>query len=550
MEETASSWLFTITVTLCLTALLTRILTKQQNSKSHLPLPPGPRVIPVLGSLTWLGKTSMDIETTVRSLTSKLGPIVTLRIGRRPAIFISGRPLAHRALVHHGATFADRPKPLPAGKVMNGNGRNISSSPYGALWRILRRNISGEILHHSRIGSYSRARGWVLRDVLVERLRKRAEDPESVVEVIEHFRFAMFALLALMCYGDKLDEEQIGRIEVVHRRVLLSFNQFQILNVFPRLTKVLLPGRWKKLFDVKRDLEKVVVPLIRARKDAKSPRMMMVEEKGGKDEMMLDAVVSYVDTLLELEVPPGEGEEEAEGKKRKLTESEMASLCAEFMNAGTDTTSTALQWIMANLVKYPSIQAKLYDEIKGVMTMTTGREDHVAVVEEDDIAKMKYLKAVVLEGLRRHPPAHFVLPHSVTEDMELDGHRVPRNAVVNFMVADIGWDPQTWEDPMAFKPERFMISNSNVDGESEDGGLFDITGTREIKMMPFGVGRRICPGSGLALLHLEYFVANLVWNFEWRAVEGDEVDLSETQEFTSTMKHPLRARISLRNCRS
>ncbi|GAB2255566.1 hypothetical protein Droror1_Dr00009344 [Drosera rotundifolia] len=547
MEETASSWLFTITVTLCIAALLkpllTHLLTKQQNAQSHLPLPPGPRAIPVLGSLAWLGKTSLDIESTVRSLTSKLGPIVTLRIGRRPAIFISGRSLAHRALVHHGATFADRPKPLPAGKVMNGNGRNISSSPYGALWRILRRNIGSEILHHSRIRSYSRARGWVLRDVLVQRLRNRTEDSESVVEVIEHFRFAMFALLALMCYGDKLDEEQIGRVELVHRKVLLSFNRFQILNVFPRLTKVLLPGRWKKLFDVKRNLEEVVVPLIRARKDAKSQRMMMAEEKGGNDEIMLDDVVCYVDTLLELEVPPKEGVEEVEGKKRKLTESEMVSLCAEFMNAGTDTTSTALQWIMANLVKFPSIQAKLYDEIKGVMM---GREDYVAVVEEDDVAKMKYLKAVVLEGLRRHPPAHFVLPHSVAEDVELEGHRVPRNAVVNFMVADMGWDPETWEDPMAFKPERFMISNSNGNGESEDGG-FDITGTREIKMMPFGVGRRICPGSGLALLHLEYFVANLVWNFEWRAVEGDEVDLSETQEFTITMKHPLRARISARN---
>ena len=140
--------------------------------------------------------------------------------------------------------------------------------------------------------------------------------------------------------------------------------------------------------------------------------------------------------------------------------------------------------------------------------------------------KIPYLKAVVLEGLRRHPPAHFVLPHAVTEDVVLDGYLVPKNAILNFMVAEMGWDSRVWEDPMEFKPERFL---------SGDDGVFDINGSREIKMMPFGAGRRICPASGLAILHLEYFVANLVWNFEWKVVDGDEVDLSEKHEFTMVM---------------
>ncbi|CAN1217705.1 Cytochrome P450 89A9 [Linum perenne] len=98
------------------------------------------------------------------------------------------------------------------------------------------------------------------------------------------------------------------------------------------------------------------------------------------------------------------------------------------------------------------------------------------------------------------------------------------------MVAEMGRDPKVWEDPMSFKPERFV----------------DIKGIKEIKMMPFGAGRRICPGYGLALLHLEYFVANLVWSFDWKAVEGDEVDLSEKQEFTVVMKNPLQANVSPR----
>ncbi|KAG2708782.1 hypothetical protein I3760_05G209100 [Carya illinoinensis] len=91
---------------------------------------------------------------------------------------------------------------------------------------------------------------------------------------------------------------------------------------------------------------------------------------------------------------------------------------------------------------------------------------------------------------------------------------------------------------MAFKPERFLRGSDGGGGE-----VFDITGSREIKMMPFGAGRRICPGLGLAMLHLEYFVANLVRNFQWRAVNGDDVDLSEKQEFTMVMKDPLKANL-------
>ncbi|GLT95284.1 hypothetical protein SLE2022_129760 [Rubroshorea leprosula] len=98
----------------------------------------------------------------------------------------------------------------------------------------------------------------------------------------------------------------------------------------------------------------------------------------------------------------------------------------------------------------------------------------------------------------------------------------------------MGWDPKVWEDPMAFKPERFL------NGSQE---LLDITGSKEIKMMPFGARRRFCPGYSPAMLHLEYFVVNLVWCFEWKAVQEDDVDLSEKEEFTVEMKFPLQARI-------
>ncbi|KAH1114008.1 hypothetical protein J1N35_007386 [Gossypium stocksii] len=473
-------------------------------------LPPGPSTFPIIGNFLWLRKSFFEIESILHNLRKKYGSMVTLYIGPRPSIFVSDRSLAHQALVQSGSLFSDRPKALPISKITSSNQHNISSAPYGPNWRVLRRNLTSEILHPSRIKSYSHARKWVL-DILFDVLQSKAKTGEPV-QVLTHFQYAMFCLLVLMCFGDKLSQEQIKKIEDVVRRGLLGLERFNILNFWPKVTKVLLRKRWQEFFQRRKDQEDVLIPLIRARKKAKEEKL--------SDKKSDDYVLAYVDTLLDLELPE---------EKRKLTEGEIFSLASEFLNAGTDTTSTALQWVMANLVKYPHIQDNLFLEIKGVVG--DGEE-----IKEDDLQKMPYLKAVILEALRRHPPGHFVLPHCVTEDTVLGDYLVPKNGTINFMVAEMGWDPKVWEDPMAFKPERFMTNEQ----------VFDITGSREIKMMPFGVGRRICPGFGLALLHLEYFVANLIWKFEWKAMDGDEISLEEKQEFTVVMKTPLMAHISPR----
>ena len=293
---------------------------------------------------------------------------------------------------------------------------------------------------------------------------------------------------------------------------------------------LLFRKHWEEALQLRKDQEGIILPHIRARQQLKQQLRSKEQEDDsdpGSSSSSTEYVLSYVDTLLDLQLPEAE-------EKRKLSEGEMVSLCSEFLNGGTETTSTTLHWIMANLVKHPHIQAKLFEEISGVVG--EGGEE----VKEEDLQKMPYLKAVILEGLRRHPPAHFLLPHSVIQDATLEGFAIPKNTLVNFMVADMGWNPKIWDDPMAFKPERFMNSKGN------GVEAFDVTGRKEIRMIPFGAGRRICPGYELAILHLEYFVANLVLNFEWRAVDGDEVDLSEEQGFTVEMKNPLRVHLSPR----
>ncbi|XP_022148526.1 cytochrome P450 89A2-like [Momordica charantia] len=508
---------FIVLISLCICSLLNSIFGQFRSSTK---LPPGPPSIPIITNIRSFARSPFEVESLLRTAVAKYGPIVTLRIAARPAIYIADRSIAHKALVRDGALFADRPPAPPITKIASSNQHSINSASYGPLWRLLRRNLTSQILHPSRVRSYGRARKWVL-DILINRLLSHSESG-TPVNVVQHFQYAMFCLLVLMCFGDKLDETQIREVEKAIRSMLLRVGRFGVLNLCPTLSKIFLRKRWEEFFELRRNQEKVLIPLIEARRKAQKNRAAQIEGGGGEEEFVL----SYVDTLLDLKLP--------EEENRSLTNSEMVTLCAEFLNAGTDTTSTALQWIMANLVKYPEIQRKLFAEIEGVMGK--GEEE----VKEEDLGKFPYLKAVVLEGLRRHPPGHFVLPHAVKEDTNLENYVIPKNGMVNFMVGEMGLDPQVWEDPLAFKPERFM--------EEETGTVaaFDITGSKEIKMMPFGTGRRICPGLGVAMLHLEYFIANLVWRFEWKAVAGDDVDLSEKIEFTVVMEKPLKAHVSSR----
>ncbi|XP_076927947.1 cytochrome P450 89A2-like [Bidens hawaiensis] len=488
------TWFITI-VSLCIAALIKSIISRR---RSPVNTPPGPSL--VHSNLLILLNPAKKFESVLINLKTKYGPIFTLLTGLGPSIFIANHSLAHEVLIKKGAVFSDRPKFL-----IN---FNISSASYGPTWRLLRRNLASEVMHPARMKSYSSARKWAL-DILTDRLLED-KDYEDGVKVVVLFHDVVFRLMVLMCFGDKFDDDKIKEIAKVQHEMLMlvrSGRFTMLISMFPRVGKLMFRNLWKKFEKLRDNKEKVMVPIIKSRVESAS---------SGSD------IVAYVDTLVNLRL--SKDEDNNNGNGGKLTDREIVGLCSEFLTGGTDSTVSALQWIMANLVKHPGIQSKLYDEILAVVGPPPQKGVDVGskpVINEEDLQKMRYLKAVVLEGLRRHPPAHFVLPHKVMKEVEVEGYKFPKGAIVNFMVGEMGLDPKVWDEPMEFKPERFLVND----------GVFDVHGSKGIKMMPFGAGRRICPGSDLALLHLEYFVANLVWYFDWSVPDGCHVDLSEKSQF-------------------
>ncbi|CAL1366607.1 unnamed protein product [Linum trigynum] len=503
-------WLFLVLISLSLAAIFHKLQSGRVFKSPAANLPPGPRVLPIVGSFRWLRllMSPLELRAAGRSLYAKLGPAFTLHLGPRPMVLIADRILAHQVLVQQGAVFSDRPNSPLVRRIVTCNSRTITSSHYGPTWRTLRRNLTSQILQSSRVKSYTVARRQALL-LLLTRLADRASRPRPVAGL---FRSTMFRLLGSMCFGSVHDDKQIDEIGLAMRRLLAYvMSPFNILNFCAaRFSKILFRAQWAELESVLRQRRDALLPLIQARKSSGCG--------GGRD-------LAYVDTLFDLDLVEG-----GNGEERKLGEEEIVSLCSEFLMAGTDTTTTALEWILANVIDRPDVQRKLIDEMREVI-------GEGGIVEEGDLEKLPYLQATVLEGLRRHPQGAILLPHAATEEAavvgggRIHGFSVPKKGMVTVLMAEIGWDPEVWEDPMSFRPERFLGRCG-----------FDITGRKGIEMVPFGAGRRMCPGYALALLHLEYFLANLIWRFEWTAASGSGgIDMSEKENVSIVMKYPLQA---------
>ncbi|CAJ2678508.1 unnamed protein product [Trifolium pratense] len=205
-----------------------------------------------------------------------------------------------------------------------------------------------------------------------------------------------------------------------------------------------------------------------------------------------------------------------------LDRTAIKGLLLDMFAAGTDTTYTVLEWALSELLRHQTVMHKLQDEVRTVV----GNRTHVT---EEDLVNMNYLKAVIKETLRLHIPVPLLVPRRTMEDIKLDGYDIAAGSQVIVNAWAIARDSSIWEKPLEFKPERFM--NSSIDYKGLD-----------FELIPFGAGRRGCPGVTFAISINELVLANLVNQFDWKlpdGVEGKDLDMSETNGLTCRRKYPL-----------
>lgn len=193
------------------------------------------------------------------------------------------------------------------------------------------------------------------------------------------------------------------------------------------------------------------------------------------------------------------------------------------MAAGTDTSYTVLEWAMAELLRNPGAMERVQREVREI---TGGKP----MATEDDVAQMSYLRAVIKEVLRLHPPAPLLLPRESMEDTQLQGYDVPRKTRVLVNVWAILRDPASWESPEEFRPGRFLECQTDFRGH-------------DFQYIPFGAGRRVCPGINFAMSGIELALANLLCRFDWALPGGvgvKDFDMDETLGITIRRKSSLR----------
>ena len=192
--------------------------------------------------------------------------------------------------------------------------------------------------------------------------------------------------------------------------------------------------------------------------------------------------------------------------------------------AGTDTTSSTLEWAMAELLHNPEKLLKARVEL----LQTIGKDKQV---KESDISRLPYLQAVVKETFRLHPAVPFLLPRRVEEDTDIEGFTVPKNAQVLVNAWAIGRDPNTWENPNSFVPERFLGLDMDVKGQN-------------FELIPFGAGRRICPGLPLAIRMVHLMLASLIHSYDWKLQDGvtpENMNMEERYGISLQKAQPLQA---------
>ncbi|KAJ0027842.1 hypothetical protein Pint_35841 [Pistacia integerrima] len=456
-------------------------------------LPPGPKWWPVVGNIFQLG---LIPHVSFAKLANKHGPIMTLWLGSMCTVVVSSNEVARDMFKNHDAVLAGR-KIYEAMKGEYGTEGSIITSQYGPHWRMLRRLCTTEFFVSSRLDAM---RG--VRSRCIDRMVQHVEDASSCGRFV--FLMAFNLIGNLIFSKDLLDpKSERGANFFYHAGKVMEFaGKPNVADFLPILRWLDPQGiRRKTQFHVDRAFE-IAGGFIQERTESN-------KELNKKD---------FLDVLLEFR---GDGLEEPS----KFSSRTINVIVFEMFTAGTDTTTSTLEWAMAELLHNPEKLRKVQDELRS----TIGPKKKL---EEKDIEKLPYLKAVIKETLRLHPPLPFLVPHMAMDSCNMLGYYIPKETQILVNVWAIGRDPKAWKDPLVLKPERFL----EKDKADYKGHHFEF--------IPFGSGRRMCPAMPLASRVLPLALGSLLYSFDWKLADGlkpENMDMSERMGITLRKAVPLKA---------
>ncbi|KAK2425756.1 geraniol 8-hydroxylase [Trifolium repens] len=420
-------------------------------------------------------------------LAKTYGPILSLKLGQVTTIVVSSADMAKEILQTHDSLLSDRTVPH-ALTAFNHDQFGVGFLPLSPLWREMRRVCKNQLFSNKSLDANQYLRRHKIDELInyVSQcsLKGEAIDIGSVafktsINLLSNTIFSIdFANISAGTNDNKENKDLV--INMAKTVGVPNMSDF-----FPLLRLIDPQGIKKtylfyigKLFSV---FDNIIDQRLKLR---------------NADDFVTDN--DMLDSLLNL----------LEENPKEMDKEKMEHLLHDLLVGGTDTTTYTLEWAMCELLHNPNIMSKAKKELEE--TIGIGNP-----IEESDITRLPYLQAIIKETLRLHPIAPLLLPRKAKTDVELNGYMIPKGAQIFVNVWAIGRDPEIWDDPNLFLPERYLGTKLDIKGQN-----FQLT--------PFGSGRRICPGLPLAMRMLHMMLGSLLISFDWKLENGmkpEEIDM-------------------------
>ncbi|OIT31018.1 PREDICTED: flavonoid 3',5'-hydroxylase 1 [Nicotiana attenuata] len=464
--------------------LISTLLSKTTGRRRRLP--PGPRGWPVIGALPYLGAMP---HVSLAKMAKKYGPVMYLKVGTCGMAVASTPDAAKAFLKTLDINFSNRP-PNAGATHLAYNAQDMVFAHYGPRWKLLRKLSNLHMLGGKALENWTNVRANELGHML-KSMSEMSREGERVV-VAEMLTFAMANMIGQVILSKRVFAKkgaEVNEFKDMVVELMTVAGYFNIGDLIPSLAWLDLQGIERGMKNLHKKFDALLTKMFDEHKETS------YERKGKED--FLDVVMANRDN--------SEGE--------RLTTTNIKALLLNLFTAGTDTSSSVIEWALAEMMKNPKILKKAQAEMDQVI----GKNRRLL---ESDIPNLPYLRAICKETFRKHPSTPLNLPRISNEPCEVNGYYIPKNTRLSVNIWAIGRDPDVWEKPLEFNPERFLSGkNAKIDPRGND-----------FELIPFGAGRRICAGTRMGIVMVEYILGTLVHSFDWK-LPNDVIELNMEEAF-------------------
>ncbi|GFQ01993.1 cytochrome p450 84a1 [Phtheirospermum japonicum] len=477
---------------------VTIFLTKLGRKKHHFP--PGPKGLPIIGSMGMVGQLN---HRGLAALAKIYGGLFYLKVGYVHMVAVSTAEMAQQVLQAQDNIFSNRPATI-AISYLTYDRADMAFAHYGPFWRQMRKICVTKVFSRKRAESWASVREEI--NSFIKSIDSSIGSPVNLGEIV----LGLTKNITYKAAFGSMSQEGQGEFVKIMQEFSKLFGAFNIADFIPWLGWVQGHDFHKRLVNARGSLDGFIDKIIDDHINKKNNKTSRKD-----DDDFVELEDDMVDELMEFY------DENGQKPSISITRDNIKALIMDVMFGGTETVASAIEWAMAELMHSLEDLKKVQQELADVVGFDRK-------VDESDLEKLTYLKCVIKETLRLHPPIPLLL-HETAVDTVVDGYRIPARARVMINAWAIGRDESAWAEPNTFKPSRFL------ENEAPDfrGNNFEF--------IPFGSGRRSCPGMQLGLYALELAVAHLCHSFDWELPDGMEpTDLDMNDVFGLTAPRAVR----------